>query len=59
MYVNEATLELLVEGENDALTAWYHGIPCLGIPGADMAKLLSTEMLVGVDRLDSPDRRPR
>jgi len=25
---------VLVEGESDAHTAWYHGIPTLGIPGA-------------------------
>ena len=31
---------LLTEGESDALTAWYHGIPALGMPGADMAKIL-------------------
>lgn len=27
---------LLVEGESDAWTAWYHKIAALGIPGADM-----------------------
>jgi hypothetical protein len=25
---------VLVEGESDCHTAWYHGIPALGIPGA-------------------------
>ncbi|GAH15238.1 unnamed protein product, partial [marine sediment metagenome] len=24
---------LLVEGESDCWTAWYHGIPALGLPG--------------------------
>jgi hypothetical protein len=24
---------VLVEGESDAQTAWYHNVPCLGIPG--------------------------
>lgn len=26
---------VLVEGESDAQTLWFHGIPALGIPGAD------------------------
>ena len=39
---NSSTL-LLVEGESDALTAWFHGRPALGIPGATMAKLLERE----------------
>lgn len=37
---------LLVEGETDALTAWYHNQPALGIPGAEMVKLLAREDLV-------------
>lgn len=24
---------LLVEGESDCWTAWYHGVPCVGVPG--------------------------
>lgn len=28
---------VFVEGESDAWTLWHHGIPALGIPGADMA----------------------
>ncbi len=31
---------VLVEGESDSWTLWYHGFPALGIPGADMAKTL-------------------
>jgi hypothetical protein len=26
---------VLVEGESDAQTLWYHGIPALGVPGAN------------------------
>jgi len=29
---------LLVEGESDCHTAWFHNIPCLGIPGASSWK---------------------
>ncbi len=31
---------MLVEGESDCWTLWHHGIPALGVPGADMAKTL-------------------
>lgn len=41
-------LMLLVEGETDALTAWYHGLQALGIPGASMAKVLAPEDVAGV-----------
>ncbi len=50
---------VLVEGETDALTAWFHHVPCLGIPGADLAKLLEAEHLRAVERvyvLKEPDR---
>ena len=30
----EAGYVLLVEGESDAQTAWLHGFPALGLPGA-------------------------
>ena len=42
---------LLVEGESDALTAWYHGIAALGIPGADMSKTLKKEYLEGFKKI--------
>ena len=39
----ESDTLLLVEGESDAWTAWYHKTAALGVPGADMAgKLLLT-----------------
>ena len=40
MYQESDTL-LLVEGESDAWTAWYHKIAALGIPGADMSGKLA------------------
>lgn len=50
---------LLVEGESDTLTAWYHHVPCLGIPGADMAKVLSGDALTLIEKVwivKEPDR---
>jgi putative DNA primase/helicase len=40
---------VIVEGESDTLTSWYHNVPCLGIPGADLTKLLTAEALTGID----------
>jgi putative DNA primase/helicase len=42
---------ILVEGESDCWTLWYHGIPALGLPGADMAGKLQSEHLEAVNRL--------
>lgn len=42
---------LLVEGESDCWTAWYHGIPALGLPGATQSKLLSPGFLKGFERV--------
>jgi len=33
--IRAAGYVLLVEGENDAHTLWYHGMPALGLPGAN------------------------
>jgi hypothetical protein len=41
----------LVEGESDAVTAWARGLPCLGIPGNLAVKALTTEDLVGIEKL--------
>lgn len=49
----------LVEGESDAWTLWYYGIPALGIPGADMAKTLELSHVELFPRLcifQEPDR---
>lgn len=40
----------IVEGESDALTLLAHGIPAIGLPGADMARLLQPHHLEGVAR---------
>lgn len=42
---------VLVEGESDCWTLWYHGFQALGIPGAEMARTLEESMLTGIDRL--------
>jgi hypothetical protein len=42
---------VLVEGESDCWTLWYHGFPALGLPGAEMARILEESMLTGIDRL--------
>ena len=42
---------VLVEGESDCWTLWYHHLPALGIPGAEMAGKLEEAMLEGIDRL--------
>jgi len=42
---------LIVEGETDTLTAWLHAVPCLGLPGADMAHCLEPEAVTGLDRV--------
>jgi putative DNA primase/helicase len=41
----------LVEGESDCWTAWFTGVHALGVPGADMAKVLTREDLDGIQRL--------
>jgi len=44
---------VIVEGETDALTCWYHGFPCLGIPGADLVnRTLLAEHAEGIERID-------
>lgn len=40
---------LLVEGESDAHTAWYHSIPAIGIPGANTWRDSWVEYLEGLD----------
>ena len=42
---------VVVEGESDCWTLWYHQFPALGLPGADMANKLEEAYLVGIDRL--------
>jgi DNA-binding transcriptional regulator YhcF (GntR family) len=42
---------VLVEGESDCWTLWYHGFPAIGLPGAEMSRTLEESMLSGIDRL--------
>lgn len=42
---------LIVEGESDALTAWWHSLPAIGVPGATMAKVIEPHDIVGYDRI--------
>ena len=50
---------VLVEGESDCWTLWFHCLPALGIPGADMTGKLEAEHLSNIDRVyvvREPDR---
>jgi hypothetical protein len=47
--IRNAGYVVLVEGESDAQTLWYHGIPALGIPGASNWKPEFAEHLEGVE----------
>jgi len=50
---------LLVEGESDSWTAWYHNIAALGIPGADMTSKLTQKDIEPFKRVyvwREPDR---
>lgn len=42
---------ILVEGESDCWTLWYHHFPALGIPGAEMVKTLEATHLAGIPKL--------
>lgn len=42
---------VLVEGESDCWTLWFHGFPALGIPGADMAKKIKPEYLEEIPKI--------
>ena len=49
--IRKAGYVVLVEGESDAQTLWYHEIPTLGIPGASNWKPGYAEHLEGVERI--------
>lgn len=49
--IREAGYVVLVEGESDAQTLWYHGIPALGIPGASNWRPEFAKHLEGVERI--------
>ena len=46
----EAGYVVLVEGESDAQTLWYHGIPAIGIPGARSWRNEWCEYLEGIGK---------
>jgi hypothetical protein len=48
---NKDGILLLVEGESDCWTLWYHAIPALGIPGSNAAKVLTREHLARVQKV--------
>ena len=47
----KAGYAVLVEGESDAQTLWFHGLPGVGIPGANGWKAEWAPELAGIDRL--------
>jgi hypothetical protein len=49
--VRKAGWVVLVEGESDTQTLWYHGIPALGIPGVDTWKKEWAEHLVSIEKI--------
>lgn len=49
--IRKAGWVVLVEGESDAQTLWYHGISALGIPGAKTWKLEWSEHLENIERI--------
>ncbi len=50
---------VIVEGESDCWTLWYHGIPALGLPGASNAKAIETGHVAGIAHvyvIQEPDK---
>ncbi len=47
----QAGFLVLVEGESDCWTLWFHGFPALGLPGAEMASKLQADYLTDIHRL--------
>jgi hypothetical protein len=42
---------VIVEGESDCWTLWYHHFPALGLPGVEMVRTLKEAYLAGIDTL--------
>ncbi len=42
---------VLVEGESDCWTLWFHHFPALGLPGVEMVRTLKEAYLTGIDKL--------
>ncbi len=49
--IRKAGYVVLVEGESDAQTLWYHKLPALGIPGASNFKADWASHLEGIERI--------
>ena len=49
--IRKAGYVVLVEGESDAQTLWYHKVPALGIPGASNWKSDWVPHLEGIERI--------
>lgn len=51
-WIAQARWALVVEGESDCWTAWQHGFPAIGVPGASSAgNTIDAEVLQDVDRI--------
>jgi putative DNA primase/helicase len=48
---NRAGFLLVVEGESDCWALWHHGLPALGLPGANAAKTLVREHVEAVAKV--------
>jgi DNA polymerase-1 len=48
---NTAGYRILVEGESDVWTLWYHNFPALGIPGSDTVSALQIGHVAKMQRL--------
>lgn len=42
---------VLVEGESDCWTLWHAEIPALGVPGADLTKVVTPQLLDGIAKV--------
>ena len=42
---------VIVEGESDCWTLWYHHFPALGLPGVEMVRTLKEAYLAGIEKL--------
>jgi DNA primase len=49
--IRKAGWVVLDEGESDTQTLWFHGIPALGIPGAETWKEGWAEHLEGIEKI--------
>jgi hypothetical protein len=48
---NRAGFLIVVEGESDCWALWNHGLPALGIPGANAAKVIEREHVEAVETI--------